>query len=688
MSAIGPRVFTIPPGTPFVDALVAALLEERRDDPLVLTRYTLLLPTRRAVRSLREAFLRFSGGKALLLPRMTPIGDIDEDALGFSAEAQPLSDVDLEIPPAIPELRRRLLLAELIRKIDGRPAEHAVRLAAELGRLIDQAETERLGFDRLATLVPERYTAHWQITLEFLKIVTEHWPKVLEAEGAIDPAARRNRLLDAQAALWRSRPPADPVIAAGSTGSIPATAELLSVIALLPQGRVVLPGLDRHLDTDAWEALEPSHPQYGLKNLLNRIGIERRDVADWPGGGILASDPARAVLMSEAMRPAATTDAWRRLGTLPEGALDGLRRSACPTPREEAGVVALLMREALETPGRTAALVTPDRMLARRVAVELERWGIEVDDSAGNPLDVTPPGTFLRLLAETAAEALAPLPLIALLKHPLAAGGMDPGYIRHQARRLEIALLRGPRPAAGFDGLRAALRYVEEPQRPDLARLIARLQDAMSEFVALLQSPALKIPQAVQAHVKCAEKLAASDSHDGEQRLWAGDAGEQAANFVAELNRAGSRFPALEGGAYPAFFGTLLAGHAVRPRHGRHPRLFIWGPLEARLQHTDHLLLGGLTDGAWPPEPAIDPWMSRPMRVTFGLPEPERRVGLSAHDFAQASAAPEVVLTRSLKVEGTPTVPARWLLRLDNLLRAVDLALDQDKAARWLAWHQ
>ena len=370
MSATRAHVFTIPPGLPFVDALAAALLAECRDDPLLLTRYTLLVPTRRAARSLREAFLRQSGGKALLLPRMTPIGDIDEDALAFSAAEFALVAARLDIPPAISELRRRLLLAELIRKADGRPPEQAVRLAAELGQLIDQAETERVGFDRLATLVPDRYAAHWQITLDFLRIVTEHWPKLLEAEGAIDPAARRNRLLDAQAALWRANPPLDPVIAAGSTGSIPATAALLAVTARLPSGRVVLPGLDRHTDSAAWAALEPSHPQFGLKRLLEHIGIEPREVEDWPCEGIEAAPPARALLLAQALLPAAMTDAWRQMAPPPREALDGLNRIDCPTPREEAGVIALLMRAALETPGRTAALVTPDRALGRRVAVE------------------------------------------------------------------------------------------------------------------------------------------------------------------------------------------------------------------------------------------------------------------------------------------------------------------------------
>jgi len=688
MSIAPTHVFTIPPGVPFVDALAATLLAECRDDPQRLARYTVLLPTRRASRSLREAFLRRSVGKALLLPRMTPIGDMDEDELIFTSADPTLADANLDIPPAIPELRRRLLLAELARKVDGRSPEQAVRLAAELGRLIDQAETERLGFDRLATLVPARYAAHWQITLDFLRIVTEHWPKVLEEEGSIDPSARRNRLLDAQAALWRANPPVDPIVAAGSTGSIPATAELLAIIARLSNGRVVVPGLDRHTDSDAWNALEPSHPQFALKRLLERIGIERGDVEDWPCEGIEAAHPGRALLLAEALRPAATTDAWRRLEALPDNVTRGLNRVDCPTPREEAGAIALLMREALETPGRTAALVTPDRALARRVAVDLERWGIEVDDSAGTPLDATPPGAFLRLLAEAAAENLAPVPLVSLLKHPLAACGEEPGEFRRRVRALEMAVLRGARPAPGFNGLREALISVEVGKRSSLLKVVDGLEAALAPFYDLFQSRTLDVAQAIDAHVKAAEALATSGSQEGFARLWAGDAGEQAAGFIAELRAAALRFPAIDSVAYPGFFSALLSGLVVRAKYGRHPRLFIWGPLEARLQHADLLILGGLNEGTWPQEPAVDPWMSRPMRIDFGLPEPERRIGLSAHDFAQASAAGEVVLTRALKVDGTPTVPARWLLRLDNLLRAVGLRLERNFPSTLLGWYR
>ncbi len=672
-----PHVFSIPAGVPFLDALAKGLLTEFAGKPEELSRVRVFLPTRRSVRTLSEAFLRQSEGAALLLPRLTPLGDVDADDLLLTAGEDDGFE-DAELPPALPDMRRRLLLARLIETFEQRTAgqkrgaDHAVRLAAELARLLDRVETERLGFDRLASLVPAEYAAHWRVTLDFLRIVTEHWPAVLEEENALDPAQRRNRLLEAQAARWRAAPPEEPVIAAGSTGSIPATAELLSVIARLPRGRVVLPGLDTAMDGESWERLEPSHPQFALRFLLERLDVPRDRVRPWHD----LKMPARGPLLTETMRPAATSEAWRRAeGTISTDALDGFERIDCPGPMEEAGVIALRLRHVLETPGKTAALVTPDRDLARRVAAELRRWDIEVDDSAGMPLGATPPGAFLRLLAAAVAERFAPVPLLALLKHPLAACGLDPGAFRAQARALETAALRGPRPAPGLAGVRASLADapVKAAERKRLEGFVDRIARHVTPFVEILSRPGVAFDAVLTAHVQAAEALAASSEKDGAERLWAGEDGEGAARFVAELHASAPLLQDDAGEAYAAVLGALLDGAVVRPRYGRHPRLHIWGPIEARLQSADLMVLGGLNEGTWPRLAASDPWMSRPMQSDFGLPEPERRIGQSAHDFVQAASGGEVVLTRAARAEGAPTVPSRWLLRLGTVLKGAGL---------------
>jgi ATP-dependent helicase/nuclease subunit B len=701
---VAARIFSIGGDAPFVDALAAGLLAEAAADPagLALGRMLVLLPTRRACRALAEAFLRHTGGRALLLPRLQPIGDVEEDDLAFS-EAAPAIAAGIELPPAIGELRRRLLLAKLVRAraradaVEGDaerplPPDQAVRLAGELARLIDQVQTERLDFGRLADLVPEDYAEHWQITLRFLDIVTAAWPGVLADERAIDPADRRNRLIAARIDAWRAAPPDHPVIAAGSTGSIPATAALLSLVARLPAGRVVLPGLDRHLDDAGWAAVGPTHPQYGLKQLLDRICLDRDAVADWPTDAPARS--GRTALLAAALRPPEARNVAPTNGAMAQ-ALDGVVRIDAADPREEAGAIALIMRRTLDelptsgAPGRTAALVTPDRGLARAVAAALRRWGVEVDDSAGTPLGETPPGIFLRLVADMVAATLAPVPLLAALKHPLAAGGMVPGRFRHLVRRLETAALRGPRPASGVAGLSAAL---PADSVAALAPLLAAFDRCTAPFADLLSGPDRPLPELVAAHVRCAEALAASADETGAARLWTGEAGEALARVVADLVESGAVLGPVGGARYTALFVELLAGGTVRPRYGTHPRLAILGPLEARLQRYDVMILGGLNEAAWPAEPAADPWLSRPMRARFGLPPPERRIGQSAHDFAQAFGARAVYLTRAVRAEGAPTVPSRWLTRLEFLTGGPDSGspLSGRIAARseWLAWQR
>jgi ATP-dependent helicase/nuclease subunit B len=657
-----PHLFTIPAGAPFVDALAAGILRKHGGNPLALSRVTVLLPTRRACRSLREAFLRGGDGAAMLLPTIRPLGDVAEDELDVMAVGEGAAPLDL--PPAMPDLQRLLLLARLVMaRPDATPdPAMAVDLAGELADLLDSAHTEGLGLDALERLVPEDFARHWQITLKFLDVLRKAWPAILAEQGAVDAASRRIALLDARLAAWRRTPPADPVYAAGSTGSIPATANLLGLVARLPQGAVVLPGFEPDIDETlrAAMAADPTHPQHGMVQLLERIGAQPAEVQVWPDGAQVAR---RDSLLRPALLPATATATWPALPRPNAAALAGLRLVVAPTPREEALAIAVLMREVLETPGRTAALVTPDRTLARRVAAELARWDVAVDDSAGTPLAQTVPGAFFRLALRMAAERAAPLPLLAALKHPLARGDDTRADFLKRARRLDRKI-RGLRPAPGFDGV---IARVVENKAPDLVPWLETLREKMSPLADALAdalaAPSIALRDLVAHSIAFAEWLAG-----GAAQLYAGEAGEALAAFGDEILEAAPSFGTLAGDDWPALLDRLMAGRVVRPRYGAHPRLAIWGLLEARLQQADLVILGGLNEGVWPPEADSDPWLSRPMRRDFGLPAPERRLGQTAHDFVQAASAAEVVLTRAEKVEGTPTVPARWLLRLEAFL--------------------
>jgi len=680
---VPPHIYTIAPDRPFLATLAQGLLGLAGGDPLSLTRMTVLLPTRRAARALREAFLRLTAeggdpGAPLLLPRLRPIGDLDDETLLGLGDAA-MEDPTLAVPPSIPELRRRLLLTQLVLRwseVSGEGAllpGQAASLAAALARLLDAAESEERSFAALRDLAPDDLAVHWQTVLGFLELLPSAWPGILAAEGALDPAERRNLLLRRQAGLWRRTPPSGPVIAAGLTGGLPALVELLSVIAWLDQGAVILPGLDRACDAGEWQLIaeEPAHPQHLMALLLKALEISSEEVSEWqlPDG---AASPSRREtrlrLVAQALRPAAMTDTWRDLAPEPEDALSGLSRYDCASPQDEAVTIALLLRRALETPAATAALVTPDRELARRVAAELRRWGIAIDDSAGLPLNRTPPGTFLRLVLDLADSALAPVPLLAALKHPLAAGGLAPAVFRDYARRLEAAI-RGPRPAPGFAGLRAALA----DRAASLIGFVDHLERCLGGLAKLLEQDGVTLAELASAHIRAAELLAATDDETGVARLWRDAAGEATARFCHELLDAAAGFPAMAGHHYPALFEALAAGAVVRPVYGQHPRLAIWGLVEARLQQADLLVLGGLNEGTWPGPAAHDPWMSRQMRQEFGIALPERAIGIAAHDFAQALGASAVALTRATRREGVPTLPSRWLLRLDTVLRAVGL---------------
>ena len=734
------RFFSVAPGQPFLKVLAQAVLAGKitaaksgKLDPLALQDVTLLLPTRRAARAAQDAFLAASGERALLLPRIRPISEGEED-LGLIAGLAGLSTLgsgSLELPPAVSSLERTLTLMQLVLQWRtamerAKPEEfasgsntpaQAASLAHELAKLMDILERENVALANLKDLVPDSYSEHWQKTVEFLKIITEFWPVFLQARGFVSPVARTNALILAEANRLQSFAPSAPVIVAGVTGSIPATVTLMRAVAALPNGAIVLPALDLTLDEDSWQAISPDHPehpQFGLKKLLDALGIARSDVEPLPGSQPAPAMAKRNVLISETMRPSATTARWHRFTASADKAdirqgLQGLSLIAAPTAQDEAEVVALIMREAIEVPGRTVALVSPDRLLARRVAVRLEAWGIRVDDSAGRPFAKTVPGTFLNLVVNAAVKDFAPAALMSLLKHPLCRLGLNAFDVRRFGRALELAAFRAPYLGQGLDGVEAALahgeraRGSERRQHPAVRRLwqedwdgardlIGRLKLAYAPLSALYgdqQSRSLK--DFANAHIQTAEALAVLPTLEGEPAelenpIWQGEAGEAANLFFVGLLDETMPAPDLRAHDYADLYRSLLARENVRERTAVHPRVSIWGPFEARLQQPDILILGSLNEGTWPESAEPGAWLNRPMRATLKLPSPEEDIGRSAHDFVSLLGAERVYLTRAEKLKGVPTVPSRWLMRLKALLDGFELNSELEPDRPWLAW--
>jgi ATP-dependent helicase/nuclease subunit B len=722
-----PRVYTIPPEAPFLPSLARAVLEgfpartRSPPSPVELSSWTILLPTRRAVRELSRAFLEVGSGKAAILPRIRPIGDVDEDELAFFSEA----DIDPALPPPISPARRLFLLGRLIREwANDNPQAGLARalsnfpgqvfaLARSLGRLVDAFDTDEVSLDGLEKLSGADFAEHRLAMLDFLAIIRRRLPEEMSRLGVIGPARRRSILLRREAATLEVFGAKGPIIAAGSTGSIPATAELLRVIGMLDEGAVVLPGLDLDLDEPSWSALadEPGHPQFGLKHLLGVLGLERKAVDYFPGTDPGSRRSARTWLAAEIMRPVATTDQWhlslsRRSAELRRAMVD-VEIIEAADQRQEAQVIALIMRRALETQGRTANLVTPSRRLARRVKAELRRWSIEVNDTGGEPLADTPAGSFLRLILELGLSRFGARELAQLLKHPLFRFGRARRSLSEVVAALEIALLRGAAEPRGIDGLQALLRERrdallrrDEPEGAHLHQALLRLGaedlDAVSDFLIRLDSAARPFTEPLQSndlfplgaflkeHLALAEALAIDEN--GRTILWRGDDGEALSRHFAALIDEADVAPPLSPADYGALIAAELHAHTVRSKTIAHPRLSIMGLLEARLMHADIMILAGLNQGLWPPEPDMDPWLSRPMKAELGLSPPERRIGLSAHDFIQAFAAPRVYLTFSRKIDSRPVVPSRWLLRLDAIKRAGMPQAAPLPVSPWTGW--
>ncbi len=723
-----PNVVSIAAGAPFLEHLADRLLDgtlcagpsQRPASPLPLEQASVLLPNRRAARTFRNTLVA-RAGRPLLLPRITAIGDVDEDeTLLAETTADGLADVFAagELPPAATALERQLALTRLVIAFGERgtlnpvlpdrdealrvpsSAVEAVALARDLAGLLDSLATEEIGADAFNDLVPDNHAAYWDLAHQFVKIVVEHWPAFLHERGLADPIARRNMLIRRHAEQLAAEPPQTPCIVAGSTGSVPATAALMAAVARLPRGWVVLPGLDRLLDDASWAAIgdkhdpQPSHPQFGLARLIGALGVSRRDVGTLTGDAPV--DQARGQLVSEVFRPTATTECWhdaaKKLDL--EAGTEGLSVVLSPTPRVEALAIALALREAVETGLDDAALVTPDRGLARRVAGELKRWRIDVDDSAGRPLSGTSAGAFVRIVAEAATGNLAPAALADLIGHTLF-GCLDQESVDDAVAAFRTLCLHGPPPAPGFPGLRSRLDTAlsQDPIRHPVSARLARHGDAARGLIDALDAaltPLMAMAGGdvgfrdyVDALRKAAEALSRQDGD--EVLLYAGEDGAALQRLFEALSTSDDAGIALRPEACAGLLRALMAGVTVRPTR-RDRRIVILGPLEARLQRFGRVVLGGLNEGAWPAEPKTDPWLSRAMRAKAGLDQPERRIGLAAHDVAQAMAGGDVILTRSLKQDGAPSVASRWLQRLQAVAgpeRFDELAA---RGQRYLDW--
>ncbi|MEO3417113.1 double-strand break repair protein AddB [Roseovarius sp. CAU 1744] len=680
-----PRVFGVPLGVDFPRALVDGLLERhKRSPPEALARVQLIVNTRRMARRIRTLF---DTGPALLLPQIQLVTDLGEHW-------------DLaHIPDATPPLRRRLELVRLLSALLERAPRLAPRsslydLADSLAALMDEMHGEGVAPDAIDRLDISDQSGHWERVKAFLSIVRHYFES---STNDPDTEARQRLVVEHTIRRWRLQPPDHPVIVAGSTGSRGATQLLMQAVAELPLGAVILPGFDFDMPEHVWTTLAgdtrgvqgalpiEDHPQYRFCKFASELGMNPGRIPRWSDAKP-ANEP-RNRLISLALRPAPVTDQWLTDGPALDridSAMQDVTLLEAPTPRQEALAIAMRLREAAEN-GQSAALITPDRTLTRQVTAALDRWDILPDDSAGTPLHLSPPGRFLRHVGDLFRQRLSAELLLTLLKHPLTHSGADRGTHLLLSRELELHLRRHGPPFPGADDLKAWGERRKEEMAP---AWIGWLCDCFTERQIAGDVP---LETRVAQHLTLAERIAQGCREAGTGQLWEGDAGREARKATTELLQESSYGGSINSSDYSSLFHSLLSRQEVRNPTDPHPNILIWGTLEARVQGADLLILAGLNEGSWPMVPAPDPWLNRNLRHDAGLMLPERRIGLSAHDFQQAAAAPEVWLSRSVRSDDAETIVSRWVNRLQNLLKGLPeqggaAALEQMQARgdRWL----
>jgi len=694
-----PRVYGVPPGVDFPEALLTGLRERLHGQPPeALARIHLVVNSQRMKRRLTQILHSAT-------PCLLPAIDLVASYHGNAPQA-------MMLPPAIPCLRRQLQLGQLIGKLlDQQPdlAPRACRypLAKSLARLMDELQDEGIDPQVLQDLDVGELSGHWQRSQAFLRIVQEYLPTI----GGLDPRARQRRVIEGLVSHWRSHPPSHPVIVAGSTGSRDSTRLLMQAVAHLSQGALVLPGFDVDLPAAVWSRLDPSpaapahpledHPQQRFCQLLQALRMASQEVQPWTGAQPVA--PARNRLVSLALRPAPVTDAWMEegpsLGHL-GAATEGLTLLEAPGLRQEALAIALRLRQALED-GHKAALMTPDRRLARHVSAALDRWDVVADDSAGLPLQLSPPGRLLRQAAQLMTQPLTTSRLLSLLQHPLChAGSARATHLRH-SRALELWLRKNNHsfPRATVLQAFSRRRHQHAPatsSTPTETTWIHWLNACLSEplqgeqplggWVRRLQDVSLRLVAGCEANT-------ANGADHADSPLWKQESGQTARKVVAALAREAPEGGAMDGLAFGELLQSLLSAEAVRNPESETAQVSIWSPWEARSHDAQLLILGGLNEGCWPEATKPDPWLNRPMRCQAGLPLPEHLLGLAAHDLQQAVAAPQVWLSRSTRSNDGETVPCRWLNRLANLLHGLPeqggrqcLEAMTQRGQQWLDW--
>ncbi len=611
------------------DILAEHLLDKFQANPFDLARVKVILPTRRACQTLKESFFKKSPNKSTLLPQMVALYDMD--------------DLSVDLPPAISDWERLFLLTKLCQaKPNLKETPKAFQVALSLAELLDLSYQYNVRFENLADLVPSaNFAQHWQETITFLDIISTQWPKILEEHGVIDKQDRLQRVLTIIA--QRIQQQNNYMVMAGLTSDLPGVKALMQ--AVQKTGDIFLDGVDEiFIKSDTIP--EKHHTQYLIYKTIKDLKIHPNQI-------IFQSQPnPKEELVEQAFR----SNIWQS-SNLNEDSLKNLKYILSETAEQEALTIALYLRQALEDTDKTACLVTTDRNLARRVISQMKRWQIHLDDSAGIPFKHTSTGAFLLQILALAEDFKNPVQQLALYKNPLFADGQNPTQVRINIKNAEKLARQKHQ----------SLNYVPK-------------EDGYSFFQFFQNDTLVEAKILFQKHILLAETWATTDTQSGSDVLWNTPTGRQLKSALSQIIDQCDLLGKISTREYPTLFSQMIGFQSAHQSYGYHQRIKILGPIEARFTHTDLCIIGGLNEQIFPQLLDAGPWLNRPMREQLHLPDAEAHITNLAHDFMHLASSKEVILSRCIKSNGTPTVASRFIQRLQMVAQVNGLEIPTFRA--------
>jgi ATP-dependent helicase/nuclease subunit B len=713
--------FQLPFGCPPLSLLAHRLVAQNLSSDQ-LTRAQIWLPTERARRSLIHQLQKLNLPAVpdirLIQPILNPLNDTAIDSTP-SEETKPQAP-----PPLIAQLATANWLMNRDLELGGgagheRSWPAALCIAKQLLQLHHQLLGHDIDWHQVLEADPSAWSEQAMIGQQLLQDWQDWWPGWLRQHGyTAAKAAQQDELATMQAAWQRTSPPIIWML--GADGALPLDQQLMRLVAMQPQGAVLLPAMPDYTGAEVAQlATSPRHPHGQLMAFLQSV-----KGAPWPLPRWLGADKADTIppQLAGTMPPPGRQQLLQQWFSVPnrggiephaaslsaDSITENFSVQPCHNQHQEAQLIALAMRRALDNssdiPNYKAALITPDRQLAKQVAAALKRWNIVVDDSAGQPLIQTPLGRLVALSLTVMQPQVEASAVLALLYHPLCSLGMPPATLRAIARTLDAAW-RGLPITPSYAGLIARWKLVgvlddeiwsnesdSNDQGDNAAAKTAQNAAQIDQLLTMMQDWQQEKPREhamladwLEWHRRwldrCLTRQAGDvgddtphlqtpqpNSSEAEQHQQHAIAEQQLNQIWQQLTEASPHLGLLSLQEYHHLLTEQLAMTAVRQPVGQHPHLAIWGVLEGRLQHADLMILGGLNEGVWPSPPPSNPWLPNVIRHAIGLPDEAGGAGSAAHDFIQNLQAPNLLLTFSHSRDGQPAAPCRWLIKLRAML--------------------